>query len=233
MGRGAIVAKWRLPRVRERLWRLRIVLACVAGVLLVAMLCALVAATLRPRDYTPASIDYNQLRADRSALARLQDRISTALNSGRDIRVELTEAQIDRWLAARNEIWPQAATGFDRWQDPLITIHDNDLRITVTVAANGWRFVLRLAGRVAVSPESLTVEITAAAIGRLPLPPTALVAALERWVQPPAAVLRRGATFTFPNHWTWANGRKPFVLTELQATNGQVSATLAPLAAER
>jgi hypothetical protein len=63
-------------------------------------------ATCRPEWYAPAAIDRVQLKSDKADFANLLDRIGAALNAGEAIEFEITEHQLNRWLAARGEIWP-------------------------------------------------------------------------------------------------------------------------------
>ena len=104
----------------RRRWR-GVLLAVGAGLTgaLIAIGCAL---TCRPTWYEPASIDYARLKADKRELVGLADEIGAALNGRRSIDLELYEDQINRWITARAEIWPDSQTSLEPLRRPQITL---------------------------------------------------------------------------------------------------------------
>ena len=214
-------------------WRRWVLLACAGLFVLFASLG--VAATRRPGWYRPEPIDRERLHADKAALVSLQDEISAALNSGHEIRFRLDEAQINRWLAARAEMWPESAMELGSLQDPQVSLADGEIRIGATATKGSLRTVVALVCRVEVGEERIVVEHGGVRLGAIPVP-AAWISDLIRRV----SINSHGAiqansprTVALENDWVWPNGKRRCRLRELHVSAGAAEVVLEPLATGR
>ena len=189
------------------------------------------AVTCRPGWYTPLAIDHERLHDDKVALATWQDQISTALNEGREIRVRLEQAQLNRWLAARTELWPQAGPAFDAVDQAFVRLDAGEVLLAAVVGRGHWRGVLTVCGGVDVNGDYLVLRCTGARLGLLPLP--ARTVCNELWKHTPNAARRNvgasPATLVFPNEFVWPNGKRRCRVRELLLNPGVLEVVLEPL----
>lgn len=224
---GERVSRWKWVCTGWRIWAFGAV-----AVLLVGILVAGFALTRRPAWYQPLPVDPAWLHADKAALIGLEDEISAALNAGRPIRFELREDQLNRWLAARADMWPEAVTDFGGLEQPWVSLVAGTLRGAATVRRGGVRGVLVLTGRVDVTDDTITVHWDTARLGAVPIP--------QKWVSYALAQLPPSARVTtdegtagmvaLRNELVWPNGRRHFRLREFQVSDGAVNIMLEPLA---
>ena len=214
-------------------WRVVLLGVCAIGVVLAATLG--LAVTHRPSWYHPPAVNRARLHADKAALAELQEEISAALNAGQAVHFELSEDQLNRWIAARTEMWPEAAFDVEGLEQPQINVLDGRIRVGATVRQGAFSGVLSLIGRSEVTDTSLVVYYEAARLGAIPIPRGWIIEQLA--ALPPSG---RGAvdvdgrgTIALKNEWVWPNGKRRFRLRELRAMSGMVSVTLEPISGER
>ncbi|MBW7904116.1 MAG: hypothetical protein LC135_13750 [Phycisphaerae bacterium] len=208
-------------------------LAALAVLGVLALTGLLLAAARRPAWYQPRSVDHARLAIDKAAAFRTVDEISAALNARQPIEFALDEAQVNRWLAARCEIWPDAELArLTPLERPLVhMLPDGTLRVAATVAAGEWRGVLALTFRFETAGDELVIHWTGVQFGALPVPRHWVSGAIDRFVPSQAAPLRafdQGAS-RIPNRWTWPNGRRDFRIERLEVRAGEVLIRLAPL----
>lgn len=220
------------PAARRRRGRR---IALLAAALSAALLPALgLLASCRPAWYTPRAIDLATLRTDKQDLVNLADRISAALAAGDSIRIELDQAQVNRWLVARNDMWPDdPLPRFGPLRDPQIEFLDGArVRLAATIDWYGFTPVASIELSAASRPDAVSVDLRHAAVGcvRVPVPP------LSNWLDP-SRHLPQGSTWDdaahrliLPNRWEWRNGRIPFVIDDVSTTAGRLAVTIAPLA---
>lgn len=228
-------------RVRRGRWR---ILAGAGGAAVVGLLLAgVLAAAWRPGWYRPAAVDHELLRADKAALFALQDQISAALNAGRPARFELRAEQVNRWLAARAELWPEVGLDLGPLCDPLVRLGPGAVQAAATAGGGGLRAVLSLTWRVQVTPDAIVVEAAAARLGALPIP-AGWAAGLWRDLPlegvaggPLAGTARVTAlgrsAVRIDNAWVWPNGRRRCRLAELRFSADVVTVQIDPLPAGR
>ncbi len=197
--------------------------------------CALVgiglAVTCRPGWYVPPAIDYERLHADKAALAAWQDEISTVLNAGAEIRVRLDQAQLNRWLAARAELWPPAGPAAELLAQPFVLLDAGEIRLAAIVGTGQWRGVLTVSGDVKVNDDQLVLRCTGAQLGVLPLPARAVCDELRQrapagWHLVPGT---GPATLVCQNEFVWPNGKRRCRLRELSVNAGVIEVVLQPV----
>lgn len=226
--------QWRPSGPRRSVWR-RIVAPAVGVGLPISLVALGLAATWRPAWYQPAAVDYGRLREDKAALARLQDEISAALNSGWPAQFEIREDQLNRWIVARDQLWPEAGDEPAAWQDVQVELHGGVVRIGATVEYGGLRAVATLLCRASISGEGIEIYCDSCRLGLLPVPLGWLSSALAE-LQSEGDVLvspLRGGTMLIRNDWVWPNGRRRCRLSEVRVVDGVATAVLEPWAADR
>ena len=217
------------PRVRRHR-RLLVILGAVVGVVILAVGGFLLAGTRRPAWYHPAPPDRARLHEDKAALAGLQEQISAALNAGREARFVLDEAQVNRWLAARAEIWPQLALDLGPLEQPQIRLRDGRLEVAASGRAGGMRVVGVLGCSVAVAEDTLVIRLDPLKVGALTAPRDWVSDILARPATRRGVVIdRRAGTITLDNDWVWPNGKRRCRLRELEIGDGVATVGLEPL----
>lgn len=220
------------PAGRRRLSGLRKAGLTLAVLAAGGIACGGFAAACRPRWYVPAAVDMRRLEGDKDALARLVDEISAALNGGRAIDFELTDAQLNRWVAARREVWP----GED-WLElgplelPLVRFEEGAVRVAAVVRRGGWGCVVSCSARVSATHDELTARIESVAAGRLPIPRAAAAAGLFRAAFRSAArerMLSDGESLPLRNEFVWPNGKRRFRVQSMTFARGSVRVRLSP-----
>lgn len=189
------------------------------------------ALTCRPPWYQPLSIDYSRLEDDKRAQLRLENRISAALNRGSPIEIELDEAQVNRWIAARHELWPGEVPSLEPFRRPqLVFLDRNRIRLGALVEHSALKVVLSVTFRIDLQPDNLVVTLEAVHAGTLPAP--------RRVIRPAAAKLadRSGlpeeaiaeGRIALPNEGTWPNGKRRFRVSDLSIRKGTIRVRLEP-----
>ena len=185
------------------------------------------AAAWRPGWYRPAAVDHARLRDDKAALATVQDEISAGLNGGERVTVRLTAAQLNRWLAARAELWPAAAEL--PVQEPCVELTPDGLRVGTVLEWRGWRVVGSARIGVQVGTDEIALRVVDAAVGALPVPAAWLVDGLARLPGVRDAGGRAvGSEVWVPNDLTWPNGRRRFRVVEMRPAASEWTFVLEP-----
>lgn len=189
-------------------------------------------ASCRPAWYRPASIDHARLQADQADLVRLADAIGGALNAGEAIEFRLPADQINRWLAARRELFPEVVfPELDRLlARPMVTIEDGALLGAALVEAGGWPMVLSAALRPRLLGEHIEVELADVRMGRLSAPQIAVdeVARALRRAQSPPDTAMGESRIRLPRRHVWPNGKRRFQVALLELADGAVRVRLEP-----
>lgn len=212
-----------------------------SGALTLIVLVAVGLATCRPEWYAPAAIDRVQLKSDKADFANLLDRIGAALNAGEAIEFEITEDQLNRWLAARGEIWPALRFEVQGLRGIQISLLEGDaVRLAATASQGPLEVVLSVVGHCRIEPSDgepsrtepseVVIDIQSMRAGKMPIPSGKVLAPLHEAI---ARSDSRTATMTdqtirLGNHWIWKNGHRPFRLDRLEITPGLARIRLAP-----
>jgi hypothetical protein len=217
-------------RPRRRWLRLTLVLLplAVAGLLLGLG----VAVTCRPSWYQPASIDYSRLQDDKRAQLRLENEISAALNHNSPIDIELEEAQLNRWIAARHELWPTEAPSLEPFQRPQVVFLDNNrVRLAALLAQSGIQIVLSATFRFDLQADGLVVAWDTVHAGALPIPRKLIEEAAQKLTDRlglgEQAVTE--GSMRLPIEATWPNGKRRFRIAAVSISDGVLRVSLEPL----
>jgi hypothetical protein len=209
-------------------WRLPAIIGGAAIVL--AGLGLVLAVTHRPRWYHPAPVDHTRLREDKAALVGLEEQISAALNAGRAAHFQLSEDQINRWLAARAEIWPELAASLGPFEQPQVLLRDGRVQVAAHAMRRGLPVVAAVTCSVDVGEETLALRYDAPRLGAVPAPRRWLSGLLARLPAESISQTDEGAgTVTLHNDWVWPNGKRRCRVRELSVADGVATVVLEPL----
>ncbi len=219
-----------MPTLRSRL---RLILLIASLIVAAALLTVGCAGMCRPMWYEPISIDTARLESDRDRIVQLGGDISDRLNRDESIEFVLDEAQLNRLVVGRDEIWPDAG----RWtlehvRDPVIDILPDGLRIGATTEVGGVRVVVSCIIRLEIDGDIVRLRCDSAGIGALPLPAAPLSRILLDTLRQ-ADVLPEGAidgnTIVLENDWIWPNGKPRYRLADIAFSDTEIRLRLEPL----
>lgn len=218
-----------MVRPRRRWLRLALVLlpVAVAGLLL-ALGGAL---TCRPAWYQPASIDYGRLQDDKRTQLRLENQISAALNGNSPIDIELDETQVNRWIAARHELWPTEAPSLEPFSRPqVVLLNKNRLRLAGLVEQSGLVVLLSTTLGIELRDDKLVVSWNAIHAGALPAPRKLVQRVLHKLFDSldSADEVLSSRALAFPNEWVWPNGKRRFRIADVSIGDGVARVRLEP-----
>ncbi len=215
-------------------WRRRLIV--IASLSLVLLICALggllCAAAYRPAWYRPAAVNYERLPADKHSFVALLDSVSAALNRGEPIDLVIEQDQFNRWLAARDEVFPPDWQRFRQLRDPFVEIlPDNRLRLAAIARRHGFAAVVSIELRAALEPQELQIEPLRVRIGTLPVPAATLIRIAAPYLPDAMHQKLAGATpwLRVRNRLTWPNGKRRFVITRISTQPGRLQLRLEPL----
>ncbi len=218
--------------VRSRRRWLRFALLTLPVAIAALLLAAGTALTCRPSWYQPASIDYGRLQDDKRAQLRLENEISAALNRNSPIEFELDQGQVNRWIAARHELWPAEAPSLEPFRRPQIVFLDgNRVRLGALLDRSGLQLVLSATFRLEAQADGLAVTWDAVRAGALPTP-RRLIAEAARKLTDRLGLDRQAlinGRMTLPIEGTWPNGKRPFRIVDLSISGGVLRVRLEPL----
>ncbi|QOJ13565.1 MAG: hypothetical protein HRU75_02435 [Planctomycetia bacterium] len=221
----------RAQPVRGR-WRLRHVLYALAalGVMTIGVLALI--ASWRPTTYQPPAIDRARLPDDQRDLVNLLDRIGAALNEGRAITFSLEEAQLNRWLAARDELFIDTKLDLPpEVQGPQIRISERGMfELAAQFDTGFFRPVVRLGIAASLEGDDVRVSPGSLYVGGLRLMWSGLPQGMIRTGGSTSANLRViGNEVLVQNRFTWSNGRRDFSVTQLDFAASRVTITFTPI----
>lgn len=201
--------------------RIALLCGCTTTIALIAFGCAL---THRPTWYRPTAIDYSKLEEDKRAVVTLGDRIGDALNARNSIEIELTDEQLNRWIAEKDE-WPTGRDiSFEPFRQPYIEfLGDNRVRLAATVTQSGFSMVASFVGRVEVDGEHIVLTVDSLHAGAAPLPWSRIEAALRQSLaEHGGESLAEDGKLRIDNHFVWPNGRRNYRIREITSETGRI-----------
>jgi len=195
-----------------------------------------------PGWYRPVRLgpdDETRIRREATAWA---DHVSDRIVNRREFTIEVSEHQINEFLAALPEVMPEARRYWPAWLvDPAVVVEEGGLRIGVKVTRPYWSCIVSGRMTAAVSDDGPSIRLAVGDLrcGGLPLPDglarrlasSAVAAAGSSGASgartgPHASdVLER----TWINRLTWPNGRRPIQIIAIESGGGMVRVVVRPL----
>lgn len=188
-----------------------------------ALLSILLAAIANPVWYEPQAVDEQKLSDDKREVVALIDRISRNLNQGLPIDVEVELAQLNRWIAARDELALDLIPELDGVELPFVLGQENILRVAVQRKWRGWRLILSI--DLIANPMDPLTPLTAKRVklGYLPIP--------LGWLIKEDVLQRSGLRPVEGQEarlWVWPNGKRSFFVEQVAVSKNVVSFRMVP-----
>jgi hypothetical protein len=218
-----------LPRKRHIRWR-RIGLWSAPALILATGALVWGAALWRPSWYQPLRVDRARLKSDKAAFANLLGHISDELNAGRAVTVELTQDQVNRWIAARHELFlDEDVELLDQIPGAFVSFLDGQrVRVAGQGRWKGWDCVLSAVVRLEANADAVDARCVSLAAGTVPIPPS-WAPETERAIRIHDRTAQRdGLHVRAENDWVWFNGKRPFRFRDVQTEPGVLRVTLEP-----
>jgi len=144
-----------------------------AAVLVLLGALAFVAATSRPTWYRPVTVRPEEYAAIRNELPNFGNDIGMRLEAGQPFTITIPDECLNRWLAARSEIWPGLANALPRHlADPFIVFEPGRIVLAVRYEDAGLSSVLSLAVGLKIDKDrgAIHVRVEDLRAGYLPVP---------------------------------------------------------------
>jgi hypothetical protein len=193
-----------------------------------------------PAWYVPAQVPAADLQAVRDDLVRTQDSFSEHLQSEGTFKFRITQDQINAWLAAREQMWPEVR----KWvppmmEDPFIAFEPGRVVLAGTVALGNVRTVLSASVQLAVDGKGLAVRLAGVKGGSLPVPDALVREQLrqldtrrrnDRDVSPGLPAIEQLMAGTHvPGEFVWWNGNRRLQIRGIRVEHGAITFRIEPL----
>ena len=206
----------------------------------------------RPGWYQPPTLsDADLVRAHSSAISRI-DFVSDRIVAGMPFEVELTERELNEWLAILPNAWPAVLDKLPpEIRHPVVRLGEGSMLLGMHYSRSGWQSILSVSVTLSVASngESVQVQVTEVHSGAVPVPGFVVDRILglspEGGEGQPASEPRsspNGAevmaashdrivhrSFDYPNRFIWFNGKRPFRIAALTVEPGLLRLRLDPL----
>ena len=133
----------------------------------------LVAVTSRPGWYQPATVGPEDYPLIRNEIPTFGGAIGTYLERGQPFRITLQDDQVNRWIAARGEIWPGLGDALPReLADPVVSFQPGRIVLGVRYNSPTFSSVLSLAVNLEMDAArgAVLVKVDRLRAGHLPVP---------------------------------------------------------------
>lgn len=216
--------------------RLRIAAVLAAGpIAIVIVLAALVLHT--PGWYVVPHVAESRQQSVRDRLERMTDEFSMALLKPDVFDIELTQDELNDWLAMCGRIWPAAKRAIPpEWSGPVIRFDPGRIMIAAQYKTAVGRAVVSGELALSLDGDMIVVRPARLRIGHMPVPLTWLT----RWVRGLKLASRATESgvsltgnvsegFRLPTRHTWWNGARDFRIRDVRLTPGAVALEIEPL----
>ena len=238
-------------KFRRVAWRTTLLAAILAPALFVGLWLAF---QHKPAWYRPVRLDEQVYQRARYETVATADSISVQLVQGKEFELVLTDRSVNGWLAALPRLWPETKQTLpDELREPAVRFAEDRIRFAAHFVKNDWQAIVSidLFVRVSDNGTGVTVALAGTRGGSLPVPRTII----ERLLRPLIDTARSNrknndADATSPwdaavksvrsadqlfsgvmtrNRFVWPNGKRPFRIASIRATNGELRIGLQPL----
>lgn len=207
----------------------------------------------KPGWYRPVVLDKQGSREAKADAITTADRVGDRMVEGLPFEVTLSDRSVNGWLAALPHAWPDAGRALpSELSNPAVRFDDHELRVGAHCALNGWQAIISLKLAIGLTDEgrNLTIALTGAYGGSLPVPR----AVLERALEPLVSTLQTDCNvpdtsadplsaalcgiqsvdnlyngISIRNRFVWLNGDRPFRIESLTVGEGELRLRIEPL----
>jgi len=207
----------------------------------------------KPAWYQPVPLDDKGYQLARREAVATADAISDHLVQGTEFELVLTDRSVNEWLAALPSIWPEAKQALPKeLHDPAVRFAEDRIRFAAHFEKDGWQAIVSVDLFVRVSKDgtSVTIALAGARGGSLPVPRAVIERLLRPLIEHARGKDRNHETdATSPwdaavksvrsvdqlfagvntrNRFIWPNGKRPFRIASIRASNGELHIRLQP-----
>ncbi len=193
-----------------------------------------------PPWYRPTPVPAADLQAVKDDLARFEIALSERMNGDRPFALVITQEQLNRWLAAREQMWPPARAWIPPlMEDPFVAFEPGRVRLAGTVTLGGVRTVLNATAEIRIDSDQLFLRVFGVKGGSLPMPDAlvrerlrALDERRRRTAAGPADLPSAEGVIVgwrVPAEFVWPNGKRRFRVRGVRVEPGAMTLDLEPL----
>lgn len=193
-----------------------------------------------PAWYTPAQVPAADLQGIKDDLVRSEDSFSASMNAEGIFEFRLTQDRLNAWLAAREQIWPEAQHWIPPMMDaPFIAFEPGRILLAGTVQLGGIQTVLSASVHLGIDDQGVAIRLAGVTGGSLPVPDSLVREQLrqldarrprrtEAATSLPSAEELLAGTHV-PAEFVWWNGKRPFRVRGIQVERGAITFRIEPL----
>ncbi|MHC5108991.1 MAG: hypothetical protein ACYTHJ_03830 [Planctomycetota bacterium] len=205
----------------------------------------------RPGWYRPAILDQDGVRRASSAAVAWADDVSDRMVRADPFKLVLSNEEVTEFAAILPELFPDEFAGWPpELTLPAVAFADGFIHVGFHCEREGWRLiaVVELAVEVNETSQEITVALAGVRGGSLPIPRFLLRKQVDPIIAREISRLekpyrRHGQHFLndlagvddliegvqIPNRFVWPNGKRPFRITQVDASEGKLNLWIRPL----
>ena len=190
-----------------------------------------------PSWYRPPHVGATQYQDVRDDLEAAFNQLNLAMQGDERFDYVVDEARLNRWIAAREQIWPglrQYVPPELQW--PVVAFRENGIVVAGVVEIGGVRSVLSVILSVRAEPDRMIVKLARCRLGAVPVPHWMVrrfLEAMSRSAPPESAGHPRDLLkgMVLENRFDWPNGARRFRISAVEVRTGHLVATIHPSSA--
>lgn len=209
-----------------------IVVACLIGWMLYRHI---------PAWYQPAYVPAEDEQEARDALGEAFTALSRGMGEGRPFDYVVRQEALNRWLMARERIWPASKRWIpDQIEDPVIVFRQDEVVVAGTWSGPGPRTVVNIRSRLEMIDGAPRVRVMSVRCGSLPVPLAPIKEQLARLERDRAdrgrSLLPDGTSIVaategapLPRDLPWSQPKGEFRIEALELLPGELRVRLRPV----
>jgi len=192
-----------------------------------------------PSWYRPPHVGAAQYQDVRDDLEVAFNQLNLAMQGDQPFDYVVNEIRLNRWIAAREQIWPGLRQYVPReLQWPVVAFREEGVVVAGVVEIGAVRSVLSVILSVQAEPDRMVVKLARCRLGAVPVPHRMvrrLVEAMSRSAPPESAGHPRDLLtgLVLENRFDWPNGARRFRISAVEVRTGHLVATIHPSSARQ
>ena len=190
-----------------------------------------------PSWYQPPHVGATQYQDVRDDLEAAFNRLNLAMQGDQPFDYVVNEDRLNRWIAAREQIWPGLRQYVPReLQWPVVAFREEGIVVAGIVEIGAVRSVLSVLLSVQAEPDRMVVKFVGCRLGAVPVPHWMVRRFLEAMshsapsgsIGPPRDLLKG---LVLENRFDWPNGARRFRIRAVDVQSGRLVAMIHPRSA--
>lgn len=202
-----------------------------------------------PAWYRPAKLAAQDVPAVRGRVTEVADYVSDQMVKRRQFDITLTDTEVNEWLAAGPDIWPDWDAYWPQGViDPAVRFDDGEVALGARINRGPWEGILSLRFHVTAAADGRRLAVRLAGLygGSLPVPQTLLQDFLQPLLDSYAREMDRTDMqtlrgtqvrtvqdlfdgVTVSNRFVWPNGQRDFRIVNIACGAGRLILTCEPM----